>query len=520
MDKELLQEAFKVSKGRNKYNSYIAYIDPKLPGNENTFKYRQFFIDHGARWDGTNKIWYWFTGKTEKQWQYAYDNFIKPALIKAHKAQNASSEDSKQSLIDSLNAILSDVDNTPVNTGGNQTLNPDMQEKNEIKEKLNQYKSIIANIENDEEFKKTMLIISAYRNMQGYRYSFNNAILIYIQNPKAKLVKSGYQWNLVNRKVKDNAKKIFIFSPMNFITPSREEKEKITLEFFKKNNVKSKDELNAKQISALSFKLRGKVKPGSNMSLTAVYDIDDTEQIDGKKVLIDPNVINSFKEIKWHDDNNINDEVKPIYLGLLEFAKEHGIEINLVDSLGGAMGVSKSGKIDILKNEGNDVGLTKTLAHEVSHEILHQSYLKSQNKKFDKLFLGKSQGREMIEQQAELTAWIIMALYGFDLKTTSINYIVIWGGNKDNMLVVFEMISNAATTLVHYIDKFINKYNAENNINENDENVDIVRPANKIITPLDVAKFIGVESEYVKQLNQEKQIQELRESFYRLANKK
>ena len=119
--------------------------------------------------------------------------------------------------------------------------------------------------------------------------------------------------------------------------------------------------------------------------------------------------------------------------------------------MGTSKGVSTSGKIIILQNSGNDVGMTKTLAHELSHELLHQKYAKGKNKDLDQFFIGTEQGSGVVEQQAELTAWMVMASFGFDLQTTSINYVVLWGGDDKNMLEVFDAVSSVANYLIYEI---------------------------------------------------------------------
>jgi antirestriction protein ArdC len=159
-----------------------------------------------------------------------------------------------------------------------------------------------------------------------------------------------------------------------------------------------------------------------------------------------------------------------------------------------------------LKNEGNDVGVTKTLAHELTHEILHQRYLKENNPKFKEYFIGTSEGRELVEQQAEISAWLILASYGFDLKTTSLNYAAIWGADKNQMIKVFDMVSGVVNMLLDYINARINTVSEAGGAN--------IAPA-KHITPDDVADFLGVEQEF----DQLKKKEMMVENFFRLVKK-
>ena len=187
--------------------------------------------------------------------------------------------------------------------------------------------------------------------------------------------------------------------------------------------------------------------------------------------------------------------------------------------------MSSSGMIQLLKNEGNDVGLTKTLAHEIAHELLHQNYVKSKNSKYAQYFIGKSEGRDAVEQQAELTAWMVLGAFNFDMKTTSLNYAALWGADKDAMIRVFDTVSSVVSMLVDYISRK-NKTNANTAVPQNNTNAAVpqVAPQNEAldntarrVTPMDVARFVGVEREYQDVLNKNKG--ELVENFYSLLKK-
>jgi hypothetical protein len=183
----------------------------------------------------------------------------------------------------------------------------------------------------------------------------------------------------------------------------------------------------------------------------------------------------------------------------------------MVDDLDGSRGVSANGAIRLLKNEGNDIGLTKTLAHEITHELLHQKYLSTKGDESSKFFLGTAEGRAAVEQQAELSAWMFMYAFGFDLKTTSLNYVLLWGGDKDKMVKVFDTVSSS----VNYLIDFVNK-----KIKSLDEGMGS-HAHGKHITPDEIAKLIGVGSEYqsLKSGNTpDADVEELKERILRKLN--
>lgn len=499
MGKKVLNEAFVLSKKLDNRGNNIAYIDPNKPENKETFKYKDVFKRHGAKWgDG---YWFWYIGKTGDQWRNVYSKMIEPALKDVHKLEGASEEESTASLVASLDAVINEVKSAETSETGEGEFKPI--EKTELVGRLDKFKEMLVNLDNDEEFKKTMQTLTALKNAQGHQYSFMNTILVWIQNPKATIFKSEINWNKYNRNIINKDERMMIRSPSrNAMRPySPQDKERITTEFLKSVGKMSVDQLGVGEKERLSIKLRGSFS-GNNFDFTPVYDISNTSQIEGKEDLVSD--LQKKKDIKWFEEDMISEEVKPIYTSLLEFAKENGITVDLVDDMNGARGMSKNGSIDLLKNEGNNVGVTKTLAHEITHEILHQRYLKDNNPKFKEYFIGTSDGRGLVEQQAEISAWLIMASYGFDLKTTSLNYAAVWGADKNQMIKVFDMVSGVVNMLLDYINSRIN------GLTEGDGGI---TPA-KHITASDVANFLGVKPEF-DQVKREVMV----EQFFRTVKK-
>lgn len=513
----ILNEAVNVNRSEDLRGNPIAFIDPNSPDNKNTFEFRQIFKDSGAEWSQSPKFrnvfpshkagfWFWYIGKTEDQWKNSFDKRIKPTLEKIHKLEGVPDENSKESILNSLNVVINAIQRATIPQDSELS---DV-DKSKIADKLKQFKEMLVNIKDDEEFKSLIQKLMVFRSAQGHQFSFGNTILTIIQNPDVKIVKSKSNWLRYNRTVNPNAKPILLFKPgkAGLIPYSKETKENIIRGFLNRVGKNNIEELGPGEAEKLSVQLSGRFN-GKDFDIYDAYDVSDTTLMEGKEDLIQ-NVLEP--DIKWSEDNMIDDRVKPIYNALKEFAVSNGIEVSTVDaeSLGGAKGVSSKGKIQVINNEGNDVGLTSTLAHEIAHELLHQSYLQERNPELRDYFIGKSEGREVLEQQAELTAWMVMSSFGFDLKTSSLNYITMWGANPDNMIKVFDTVSKAANLLISVIMK--------NNVDLNE--VDI--PLNvKHYTPEDVAEILGVQQEYQKVLNNvemnEMMKESLLENFYRLC---
>ena len=180
-----------------------------------------------------------------------------------------------------------------------------------------------------------------------------------------------------------------------------------------------------------------------------VYDVRHTKQMDGKEDLIG----NSGSDIQWYDDSG---EETPETIRLIEklinIIKKEGIKVEYVDDIGGARGVSKSGSIDILANQPRNIGMLSTLIHEFSHEMLHQTYLSKKGSEISQYFIGTKQGRAIVEQQAELCAWIVLKSLGYD-DPTAINYVGMWGLNENNAVEVFDTVASAANNIVDKLNK-------------------------------------------------------------------
>lgn len=419
----------------------------KIDGD--SFPYKDIFKKYGANWDKFGKSWFWWANKEDEQ--TIIDNKIKPAIAEIREKHKDFIQE-----IDEIIAAISEE-----SPSSQEEMGITKEEENDVKKKLQSFKEMLLNIEEDEEFKDVMKKVIDIKAAQGQRFSMGNAILIFIQNRNAGMVNSKTNWfKYYNREVKPNAKPLMVWAPQGSkFKQSDKKKEELKAKFYKEIGKKPGDKLTPAEGIKLKELTRDTVY-ASRFKLVPVYSVADTKQIEGTEDYV-KKAAEAKKSVKWFEEEMISDEVRPVYTGLINYAEANDLNIELVDDLGGARGVSMSGKIQILKNEGNDVGLTKTLAHEITHELLHQSYLKQKGGSAGKYHIGGKLelSIQTIEQQAELSAWMFMYAFGFDVKTTSLNYTVMWGGNKENMVQVFNTVSNVVNHLVDEVNKQIKSIN-------------------------------------------------------------
>jgi len=408
------------------------------------FPFKDIIKKYKAKWNNPNKFWFWFLDKNDEQ--VTINNFIKPALAEIKELENLPLE---------IDELIKNIEEGSIAPGISK------EQESEVKAKLKEFKEMLVNIEDDEEFKKIMKQLVLIKAVQGQSFTLKNAILIFLQDRNAGIVNSKSNWfKYYDREVKSNANPLAVWAPRrqgSKFKKDKKDKEEIKIDFYKKIGKKIGDKLTPSEGIKLKELTRDTVN-ATKFKLVPVYSEKDTKQIEGTEDQLAKSK-EARKDIKWFEDNMISDEVRPVYKGLIDFAEKSNLKIELVDDLGGARGVSMSGKIQILKNEGNDVGLTKTLVHEITHELLHQEYLNKKGGKSGEFYLGKNIGKGAIEQQAELSAWMFMYSFGFDVKTTSLNYTVMWGGDKDNMVQVFNTVSKVVNFLIDEVNQNIKSIN-------------------------------------------------------------
>lgn len=435
----------------------MAYIDSS--NSESTYQYKdKLRNDFGATYMsniGTKGAWvWWLSGPNDSR----IDTMVKPAiefLTSVEKSDGGNSE--KRNYLDVIDKLLKELSSVSEESDDVAKNNTHYMSKSEITQRLSDIKESIMTAMSSDEFLKRMEPIIKMRAACGYSFSLNNIFLIYVQDSEARDVRSVKNWEKLNRRVKPDAKMICLFYPKGskvFKTVSQ--RKAATNQFLTMVNKKSEDELTPGEKERLRILLnKNNAQGGFNL---APYwcDVRFTEQIENTEDLYgDPSAIN---DLKWEDyDAEEGEYMNALIDAAIGVAKKSGLTVNFVpeESLHGAKGnATIGGIINLIDNAPKNIGMLNTVIHETAHQLLHFSYLKSNNSKVKDYFVGTSEGRGLVEQQAELTALIVLKELNLDSET-SINYIGCWGGSKDNASAVFDSVAKAATYLTNEIIKVI-----------------------------------------------------------------
>jgi hypothetical protein len=461
---------------------------------DSTYPYKDQMKSFGAKWIEKYHTWGWWGSPDKNKLQTIIETMVKPAisflLSKEQKPDNTRIR-TVENILDEILKILSTEDTEgEIQAAGNVFLSP-----SQIKDKIQEFKEKLVNTVNGDEFKQLMMPIINARRAQGYQYSLGNTILIWVQDPKAKLVKSKKKWAAFNREVKPKAPAIALYVPVGGKKAfnGKDARQQATEKWLKENGFKSIDELTLGEKEKLNAYLDKTVGPVAFKLAFSFYDQRFTQPMAGKEDLLGDT---DTSKIAWFNDSgNETEAVKEKIYALLKVVAESGVDVSNTKNLGGALGVSKGGKIEVLQDALLNSNFLMTLSHEFAHELLHQTYLKDKNngKDWGQFYVGRENGRGYIEQQAELTAWIVCNFYGYDIKE-AINYAALWGMDSKNAVKAFDSVAKAADAIINGINE---KIKQERGMNESKEYLTEVN-----YTGQDIARMVGAEDLYLNGLKE------------------
>lgn len=223
-----------------------------------------------------------------------------------------------------------------------------------------------------------------------HSYSINNWYLIFCQRPTATRVAGYKTWQKMGRQVKSGAKGIKILAPRR-----------------------------GKRVDSDGNKTD---KEYLYFSTATVFDIADTEG----------DAMPSVFRVEGDPGEHLS--------ALEAFIEDQGIKLEDKSSLGGPLGLSYGGRIEILENLKPTQRFT-TLVHELAHEMLH--------KQEDRASLSKAQR----ETEAEAISYVVGQAIGIDSLGQTADYVQLWNGDLDLFTSCLTRVQKCAKLIVEGLQK-------------------------------------------------------------------
>lgn len=230
-----------------------------------------------------------------------------------------------------------------------------------------------------------------------HQYSWSNVFLILIQRPDATHVAGFNKWKQLGRFVRKGEHGIVILAPV----------------MRRVGDIVEKNEDGIEESKPLRQMVN--VKP--------VY-VFDVSQTDGKE-------LPEFSKVAGDPAENVS--------SIKRFIAGKNIELEYVDNLSGALGISSGGKITCL-NGLSPAEEFHTLAHELAHELLHRGERRQETTK------------RVRELEAESVAFVVCSAIGLEAKAASTDYIHLYQGSKERLAESLHFIRAVASEILVEIE--------------------------------------------------------------------
>lgn len=237
-----------------------------------------------------------------------------------------------------------------------------------------------------------------------HTYSFNNAMLIFLQCPHASLVAGYRKWQSeFGRQVKKGERGIRILAPCPYTRLVETERE----------NSQGEKEKDLTAVTLTRF------KPA------AVFDVSQTE---GKEL---PSLISTLTDSVG--------SFQQLYDRLITFSP---MPVTMEDFPGSAKGYCSYEEQKIVVRSGMSESQTlKTLVHEIAHAILHDSGTTAEE---------KAKLRREREVEAESVAYVVCQHLGIDTSDYSLGYVASWSRDRElnELKASLERIHTASVQII------------------------------------------------------------------------
>ena len=287
--------------------------------------------------------------------------------------------------------------------------------RDKMKEITDKLEAGIKGIFDSEKYKTYLNTLSKFHN-----YSFNNCLLIAMQNPAASHIAGYNDWrDKFKRPVMKGEKGIKIFAPAPFKT--KKTVDAVDADGKPKYGKDGKRLKEEKEITVPAFKI------------VSVFDVSQT---DGEPL----------PELGVSELSGSVDKYKDFFAALEKTSK---VPIGFEKITSGAKGYYQLEEKRIAINEGmSDLQNLKTTIHELAHSRLHDI---DKNAPKD----TPRPDRRTREVEAESIAYAVCAHFGLDTSDYSFGYIATWSGGKelDALKNSLDTIRKEADAIITEVDK-------------------------------------------------------------------
>ncbi len=316
------------------------------------------------------------------------------------------------------------------------------QKVQEITEKLEQG---IKELFESEKYKNYLNTMSKFHN-----YSFNNTVLIAMQNPDATLVAGFKAWKRnFQRHVKKGEKCIRILAPAPY--KLKEEQEKLDPETKEiMLDAEGKPIMEEVEITIPAFRA------------VSVFDVAQTEG----------------KELPELEVKELSDSVEDYEKFMQALTEVSPVPIEFEEIEGGAKGYFSQGAHRIAVQEGMSQSQTlKTAIHEVAHAKLYDREL---NKGIDDV---EHKGRSRKEVEAESVAYTVCQHFGIDTSDYSFGYIAGWSSGREmtELKASLDTIRRTASEIITGIEHELSKVQERTVEQEHDRSLEPIVKTDVIV---------------------------------------
>lgn len=260
---------------------------------------------------------------------------------------------------------------------------------NPVSKIIEELEQELVNLFESDRYKEYLDVMQRFHN-----YSFNNSMLIYMQNPEATHVAGFDAWKRnFDRSVKKGEKGMKIIAP----SPYKTTKEVPKVDPKTKQPVYDKRGMPVMELAEITVPA---------FKVVSVFDIAQTE---GKELpTITKELTGTVSE--YNDFMKALQEISPVLITYGNTAKGVNGYYDLEE------------KKIVLRNDMSQMQTLKTAIHELSHALLHD--IIPTKEAIDPL------NRQTMEVQAESVAYTVCKHFGLDTSDYSFGYIVGWSSSK------------------------------------------------------------------------------------------